>query len=48
LCERKRKEKNERWEREVEGIKSEEMVWKVVNKERKRRKKLNEGIGMEE
>jgi len=48
LCERKKKEKNERWEREIEEIRSEEMVWKVVNKERKRRKRINEGIEMGE
>jgi len=48
LCERKRKEENERWEKEIEEIRSEEMIWKVVNKERKRRTRINEGIEMGE
>ncbi|KYN12157.1 hypothetical protein ALC57_15676, partial [Trachymyrmex cornetzi] len=32
----KEKKENERWERKVEGAKSERQVWEIVNRERKR------------
>jgi len=32
----------------LKEVKSEEMVWEVVNKDRKRRKRINEGIEMGE
>jgi len=35
-------------ERELEGVRSEGDVWKVVNKGRKRRKRVKEGIEMKE
>lgn len=47
LCENKKKEELERWEKEVSEAKIEEQVWKVVNRERKRRRRLNERIKME-
>ena len=47
MCEEKRKEELERWEKELEGVRTEGQVWKVVNRERKRRKRVNEGIKME-
>jgi len=48
LCEEKKKEENERWEREVEGVKRESQGWGIVNKERKKWKRINEGIKIEE
>jgi len=47
LCEKKREEVV-RWEKEVKEAKTEGQVWKIVNKERKSRKRVNEGIEMEE
>lgn len=44
LCERKKKEENERWEKEAAEAKSENKVWEIVNKERKRKKKISEEI----
>jgi len=39
LCERKRKEENKRWEREIQEIRSEEMVWKVVRQRKEKTEK---------
>jgi len=47
MCERKKKEENERWERKAEEATRESEVWEIINKERKRRR-INEGIGMSE
>lgn len=47
-CKEKRQGERERWERELERVKSERDVWKVVNKGRRRRKKVKEGIEMKE
>ena len=47
MCEEKRRRERERWENEVEGIRTEEQVWKVVNRERRRRRRVEEGIRME-
>lgn len=47
-CEEKKKRERERWEREIEEIRSEKDVWKVVNKGRRKRKKVREGIEMGE
>lgn len=44
LCEEKRKKEVERWEKELEGIRTEEQVWKVINRGRKWRRTVNEGI----
>ncbi|XP_024871881.1 uncharacterized protein LOC112454616, partial [Temnothorax curvispinosus] len=38
----------EKWEAEVKEIRTEGQVWKVVNRERKRRRRVNEGISMQE
>jgi len=46
LIERKKKEENEKWERELK-IKTEGQVWEMVGKAKKRRR-VNEGIKMEE
>ncbi|KAL6419614.1 hypothetical protein ACFW04_013702 [Cataglyphis niger] len=48
LIERKKKEEKERWEREVREIKTEGQVWELVNRGRRRRRKVNEDISMEE
>lgn len=44
LCERKKREENERWEKVVEVAKQEGQVWEVVNRERKKWKRINEQI----
>ena len=43
--EKKRREKK-RWEKEIEGVRTEGEVWKIVNRERKRRKRVNEEIAI--
>lgn len=43
LCDRK-KEENKRFEEEVEKASMEEGVWKVENRERKQRKRVNQKI----
>ena len=48
MCEEKKKKEMERWEEELEGVRTEGQVWKVVNRERGRRRKVNERIKMEE
>ncbi|KAL6430574.1 hypothetical protein ACFW04_006875 [Cataglyphis niger] len=48
LIEGKKKEEKERWEREVREIKTVGQVWELVNRGRRRRRKVNEDISMEE
>ncbi|XP_076291061.1 uncharacterized protein LOC143214209 [Lasioglossum baleicum] len=48
MCEGKKKEEREKWERELEGVKTERQVWNIVNRERKKRNRVYEGIKMEE
>ncbi|XP_078050783.1 macrophage colony-stimulating factor 1 receptor-like [Augochlora pura] len=48
LCKEKKKKERERWEGELKGVRSERDVWKIVNKERRRRKRVREGIEMRE
>lgn len=48
LCEQKKKEETERWMKDVKQAKREKKVWKIVNKERKERKGIDEGIEEEE
>lgn len=47
LCEWKRREETEEWRR-AEEAKTEGQVWKIINSEKKRRKRVNEGIEMSE
>lgn len=47
-CEEKKEQQNKRFEKEVEKARTEEEVWKIVNRERKRWKGLNEEIEMSE
>lgn len=44
ICEQKKREENENWEREVDRVKKEGEVWEIVNRGRKRRKMINEEI----
>lgn len=48
LCERKKREEVIRWEKEVKEARTEEQIWKIINRERKNRKRVNEGIEMKE
>jgi len=34
LCERKKREKKERWERKIEKARRKNEVWEIVNRER--------------
>jgi len=47
LCERKKKEENERWEKKAREVKREGDVWELLNKERRKRRGINEGIDQE-
>jgi len=48
LCERRKEEEREELLREAKEAKTQEQVWKVINRERKRRVRINEQIKMEE
>ena len=48
MCEKKKMEENKRFEEEAEKAKTEEEVWKVVNKERRKRKEVTQNIEMVE
>lgn len=47
LCDRKKREENERWEREAEEARTEGQIWAIVNRERKKWKGINREIEME-
>lgn len=47
FCEKK-KEKVERWEEKVKEAKMEGQIWKIINRERKSRKRINEEIDLKE
>lgn len=48
LCEQKKKEETERWEKEAEQVRKESEIWEIVNRDRKKRKGINEEIEEEE
>lgn len=48
FCERKKKEENERWERMVKKMKTESQVWKIINRERKKRMSGTKDIELRE
>ncbi|XP_018364055.1 PREDICTED: uncharacterized protein LOC108761816 [Trachymyrmex cornetzi] len=48
LCEGKEKEENDRWIEIAKGARTEVKVWEVVNRERKKKKGIEEGIQTEE
>lgn len=47
MLDEKRKS-NDRWEREMQNIRTESQVWEVVNRERRKKRRMNEGIKVEE
>lgn len=47
MCERKIEE-NDRWQKWAEGVTNEKEMWEIINRERKERERINEGISMEE
>lgn len=48
LCEEKKREKNEEWERKPRKVRMEGQVWEVVNREKRKRRKVNGEIKMGE
>lgn len=48
VCEEKKKKEMERWVEEMKEVKSKKQVWKVVNRERKKKRGVNEDIEMGE
>lgn len=48
LCKRKKKKENEKWEKRMKEVRRESKVWEIMNRERKKRKRINEGIEVEE
>lgn len=46
MYEKKKQMELERWEKKVREAEMGGQVWQVVNKQRKRKRKFNEGIGM--
>jgi len=48
MCTRKRKQENKKWERKIKKARRESEAWEIVNRERRKRKRMNENIEMEE
>jgi len=48
LCDRKKKEENERWEKAAMEVRRDKDVWELINRERKKKRRINEGFEMEE
>ena len=48
LIEKKKKEENEKWEKEVKGIRTEGQVWEMVKREGKKRRVVDKSIKREE
>ncbi|XP_024876545.1 vicilin-like seed storage protein At2g18540 [Temnothorax curvispinosus] len=48
LCKRKKEEENLRWERKAMEARRESEVWEIVNRERRKRRGIEEGIEEEE
>ena len=48
MIETKKREENEKWEREIQEIRTEGQVWEVVRRERKTQRRVNEEIEIEE
>lgn len=46
LCDRKRRLENKRWKRKITEARREAEVWKVINRDRNKRKKINAEIEM--
>lgn len=47
-CKEKKRRERDRWERKLEGVRTEEDVLRVENKKRRKRKRDREGIEMSE
>lgn len=43
----KKKEENEKWVRRAAEVRTEGQAWEIINRERKSKKKVNEGIEMD-
>lgn len=48
LCGRKKKEENEKWKKRMKKVIRESKMWEIINKERKKKKGINEEIELEE
>lgn len=48
LCRRKKEEENKRWARNAMEVRRKDEVWEIVNRERRGRRKINEGIRIDE
>lgn len=48
MCERKKKEENDKWEEIVKKVRNEKDIWEIVIRGRKKRRVVNEGIEAEE
>lgn len=48
MCDRKKREENERWIEVIKRARTEGQVWKVINKERGRKREIDERIKMKE
>lgn len=48
VCEEKQKNELERWEKEVKEANTEKQIWKIVNRKRKRRRRVTEESEMSE
>jgi len=44
LCEQKKREESERWEKEAKQVKKEKEVWEIVNRGRRKRRRVNKNI----
>lgn len=44
MCEQKKREENDKWEKEAEQVRSERDVWEIMNRGRRKRKRVNENI----
>lgn len=47
MCERKRRQENEEWMKVAKETRTQEQVWKVINRERRRKVEVNKEIGSE-
>jgi len=45
ICERKKKEENDRWEKRAAEVSRESEVWEIVNRVRKKRRMERDGKG---
>lgn len=48
MCERKRRHENEEWMKVAKEVRTQKQVWKVINRQRRRKVEVNKEIRMEE